>query len=153
VLLKKTSNGASLLVGTTLFQLSTMVSLICFYLYCRSTLQGFDIYKHMDLGGMKKLINCYTACMPLLHLRAVHFFCGRSTTLLSMALPAFKFIMGRQVRDRLIIHGGSRSDSNYTTDLKQYGLKLENLSTIIGGGFNNSDLNSLDAVEDFTGKV
>jgi hypothetical protein len=45
--------------------------------------------------------------------------------------------MGRQIRDRLIIHGGSRN--NYMTDLKQYGLKLENLSGIIGGGFDNSD--------------
>jgi hypothetical protein len=105
--------------------------------------------------------------MPLVHLRAVHFFCGRSTTLLSMALP-IKFLVGRQVRYRLIIHGGGSRD-NYMTDLKQYGLKAEFLSRrIIGGGFDDSDLipllmelesssselrTSEDAVENLTGKV
>jgi hypothetical protein len=82
-----------------------------------------------------------------------------------MALPVFKFLMGRQARCRLIIHGGSHD--NYMTDLKQYGLKAENLSRIIGGGFDNSNLMPLlmelesslsrgdeeDAVENLTGEV
>jgi hypothetical protein len=81
-----------------------------------------------------------------------------------MVLPVFKFLMGRQARYRLIIHGGSHD--NYMTDLKQYGLKAENLSRIIGGGFDNSKLMPLlteleslsskeeaDAVDSLTGKA
>ena len=55
-----------------------------------------------------------------------------------MALPVYKFLLGSQVRHRSIIHGGSRD--HYMRDLKQYGLKMEHLSRIIGGSFNNSNL-------------
>lgn len=123
------------------------------------TVQGFDIYKHMNRIRLKKLVHCGMACMPL-HLRAAHFFCGRNTTLFTMALPVFKFIVGRQIRDRLIFHGGS--GDNFRTHLEQYGLKEENLSRIIGGGFDNSNLMPLlkeselpsdeDAAAHLTGK-
>jgi hypothetical protein len=72
--------------------------------------------------------------------------------------------MGKQARCRLIIHGGSHD--NYMTDLKQYGLKAENLSRIIGGRFDNCNLMPLlmeleslsskeeaDAVDSLTGKA
>jgi hypothetical protein len=72
--------------------------------------------------------------------------------------------MGKQARCRLIIHGGSHD--NYMTDLKQYGLKAENLSRIIGGRFDNCNLMPLlmeleslsrsdekDAVDNLTGEV
>jgi hypothetical protein len=38
--------------------------------------------------------------------------------------------MGRQARYRLIIHGGSHN--NHMTEFKQYGLKAENLSRLVG---------------------
>ena len=53
-----------------------------------------------------------------------------------MALPVYKFLLGRQVRHHSIIHGGSRD--HYMTDLKPYGLKAEHLSRTIGGSFDNS---------------
>lgn len=55
-----------------------------------------------------------------------------------MALPVYKFILGSQVRHHLIIHGGSRD--HCMTDLEQYGLKAKNLSRIIGGSFDDSNL-------------
>ena len=93
----------------------------------------------MDLARKKRLIGGCMTCMPL-HLRAVHVFYGRSTTsiVVSMALPVYKFLLGSQVRHRSIIHGGSRD--HYMTDLKQYGLKAEHLSRIIGGSFDNYNL-------------
>ena len=92
----------------------------------------------MDLTRKKKLIDGCMTCMPL-HLRAVHVFYGRRTTsLISMALPVYKFLVGRQVRYHSITHGGSRD--HCMTDLKQYGLKAEHLSRIIGGSFDNAYL-------------
>jgi hypothetical protein len=93
----------------------------------------------MDLTRKKKLIDGCMTCMPL-HLRANHVFYGRITTslLIGMALPVYKFLLGSQVRHHSIVHG-SRGD-RYMTDLKQYGLKTENLSRIIGGSFDNSNL-------------
>ena len=59
-----------------------------------------------------------------------------------MALPVYKFLLGRHIRHHSIIHGGSRSRSrdHYMTDLKQYGFKAEHLSRVIGGTFDDSNL-------------
>ena len=89
---------------------------------------------------MKRLIDCGTQCMPI-RVCAAHFFCGRSMTLITMALPILKFLVGRHVRIRMVIHGGSGNE--YLRNLNVYGLRLENLSLVLpGGGFGPSRFNA-----------
>ena len=138
---------------------STFVRTYPIFIYSTSTAQGYDIYKHMHRTRMKKLIEGCKTCLPL-HVRAIHLFCGRSTTLLSSVdLPVFKFLMGRQARYRTIVHG-STPFRYMTAELKQYGFKTENLSRIIGGSFDNSNLmpllmefESLSSDEDAPGNL
>ena len=82
---------------------------------------------------MKHMAFCGTECMPM-RVCAAHFFCGRSMTLITMALPILKFLMGRNVRIRMVVHGGEGAD--YLRNLNVYGLRLENMSHVLtGGGF------------------
>ena len=105
-------------------------------------LKGFDVYKHLDRIRLKKLAYFVNFCSPI-QAKALHFFCGRNKSLLTYVLPAFKYLLGKDLRIRMVVHGGTGVD--YLADIKRYGLCLQKISYVLGGGF--SYQNYLDWLE------
>ena len=71
---------------------------------------------------MKKQSHFLTNCIPL-QPKALHFFCGRQQSLLTFALPAYKYLLGKKMRLRMVVHGGN--GLNYLSNLKEYGLPTD----------------------------
>ena len=72
---------------------------------------------------MKNLFRCANKCMPI-RVKAVHFFCGQTSATFALALPAIKFLIGRDARLRLVVHD-SRHGKHYSEDVQPYGLLPE----------------------------
>jgi hypothetical protein len=96
------------------------------------------MYKHMDRIRVKKMVPLVLRAMPL-KVRAIHLFCGRSSMLvLGLALPFFKFLMGKFIRMRLVIHGGYQHD--YAPSTLEFG--ITRLSHDLGGDYGREEYDS-----------
>ena len=89
----------------------------------------------MDRIRLKKLVHLANDCVPV-ETKAFHYFCGRDQSVLSLALPAYKFLFGKHLRLRFNVH---TSGEGYMSNLKKLGLHMEKLSYLIGGGFSQDD--------------
>jgi hypothetical protein len=85
----------------------------------------------MDRIRVKKLLHFMENCTPI-QARGAHFFCGRVSSFLSYALPAFKFLIGKKFRMITVIHGGTGKDC--LDNVREFGLHLEDISHVVGGG-------------------
>ena len=92
---------------------------------------------------MKKAAHFVNHCIPL-QAKALHIFCGRNQSLLTFALPAYKHMLGKNLRLRMVVHGGN--GSSYLSNLKEYGLSAEKVRLILGASYSEKEFSEwLDA--------
>ena len=95
-----------------------------------------DLYLHFDRIMAKKSVAIYRDAMPI-ELKAFHICVGSGQSVAHLSLPIFKQLAGKSLRARMITHAGS--DKDILTSLQRYGLKRQNVSSVVGGNFTLKD--------------
>ena len=90
----------------------------------------------MDRIRLKKVVHFMNECTPI-RLKGFHYFCGRDQSILSMALPAYKFLFGKQLRLRFHVHTATGETLKAT--IKEFGIDVEKLSYLLGGNYTQQD--------------
>jgi hypothetical protein len=84
------------------------------------------MFRHWDRRLSKKLVNVLRV-FP--NPRAVHVCTGSGRAMLGVILPIAKYVMGRHLRLRLVIHSGS--DNDLLDGFERYGLGRDHLKSVV----------------------
>ena len=103
-------------------------------------LQGYDLYRDFDRLLTKLVFRILTTAFPV-RLQAFHAVTGWSSTVYNIARPALRYLAGRAVLLRGVLHAGSTTDIRES--LAAYGLSHAAHVACFGGGSGSAEQVSL----------
>src|SRR3569832_599503 len=99
------------------------------------SIQGYEVYKHYDRIMMKRVMSIF-ASMPL-KIRTMHWCAGSPSSALFLVLPELKFMLGKHLRQHLIIH--SLSTPQLVAEFTKKGIDARG-DVLLRGNYENDEL-------------
>mmetsp|Transcript_26076 Transcript_26076/g.71804 ORF Transcript_26076/g.71804 Transcript_26076/m.71804 type:complete len:321 (-) Transcript_26076:2172-3134(-) len=95
--------------------------------------RDFDVYKHYDRIFTKTVL-AINAAFPG-EVKAIHVCMGNGRPLINLVLPAYKHLLGKRMRMRFVLHGGTSLQA--LNSMKHYGLTEGHVDAVFGGMLRN----------------